>query len=203
MGKCVSEWEWWNRKKGKTSSNVCPASSSRWIITVVEFFVFPLSLPPSLSHFRTLSFTSLCFAAVFSLRHVFLSLFFLFSLSCYRPLHLLTHSLFRFLTDWLSCIETVTGSIMEFIWMTVKRRVRVIFVSSQEQYHPGVCVCVCVCLHQSRLWNLNASVVGTAELIFKKQAWNQSRPTVWWCIFSQWLILCSIQQTVGFSKRFF
>lgn len=61
--------------------SVCSASSSRCIITIVESFVFPLSLQPSLSPFHALSFTSFCFMAVCSLRHVFPSLCFLLFLS--------------------------------------------------------------------------------------------------------------------------
>lgn len=141
-----TEWEWWNIRKEKTSSNVCSLSC---------FFFFPLHhyhcgvfCFPSLLATLPLPFPCPLFYLFLFHGRVFFKACFPFSslapfsLSCYRPLRLLSHSLFRFLTDWLSFIETVTGSIMEFIWMTVRRHVRVIFVPSQEQ-------CVCVCVHTS------------------------------------------------------
>lgn len=125
--------------KERKDEVVCPAPSSRCIITVVESFVSPLYLQPSPSPSPALSFTSFCFTAMFSLRLVFPSL------SCYHHLRLSSHSLVRFLTDWLPFIKTVTGDLTGIYLNDFEAPCYShICVKSRTVSPRSLCVCVCV-----------------------------------------------------------
>lgn len=130
-------WEWWNTRKEQTE-DVCSLSF---------FFVFLHHCFPGVCCFPSFTFLSpLPFHLFLFHSHIFLKacLFVWFFLSLF---HVITgfayshNSYSLFFTDWLLCF-TVTESIMEFICVTVKHNVGAIFLLSQEEYHPGVCLCL-------------------------------------------------------------
>lgn len=131
---------------------ICLLFSPLWIPTLALRLAFP-----------ALSFNFVCLMAMISLGHVRLCPLMLW---CSHHLCLFSHS--HFIIAWLSFIETLTGSIIEFISVTVKHHVKGTHVARTE------CVFVCVCIYTSLdckmclSYKVSRKVKSMAALIINK-----------------------------------